>query len=90
MSETPPPPKIEFPCDYRIRVVANSIEGFQAELIEIVRKHDRTFDPATLDQRPSKGGKYTAHSFQIVATGEPQLKALFEDLKATGQVHLVL
>jgi len=26
----------------------------------------------------------------IVATGEPQLKALFEDLKASGRVHMVL
>jgi putative lipoic acid-binding regulatory protein len=26
----------------------------------------------------------------IVATGEPQLKALFEELKASGRVHMVL
>ncbi len=84
------PPKIEFPTDYRIRVVANSIDAFKDELIQIVTRHAPEFDPASMDQRPSKGGKYTAHSFEIVATGEPQLKALFEDLKATGQVHLVL
>ena len=90
MSDTPEAQKIEFPCDYRIRVVANSVDDFEGQLIEIVRRHDDQFNPETLDQRPSKGGKYTAHSFQIVATGEPQLQALFEDLKATGQVHLVL
>lgn len=84
------PPKIEFPCDYRIRVVANSVDSFKPTLIEIVRKHAPEFDEASMDERPSKGGKYTAHSFAIIATGEPQLQALFEDLKATGQVHLVL
>ena len=84
------PPKIEFPTDYRIRVVANSIDSFKDELIQIVTRHAPEFNPASMDQRPSKGGKYTAHSFEIVATGEAQLQALFEDLKATGQVHLVL
>ena len=89
MSE-PTAPKIEFPCPYRIRVVANAVDGFEAQLIEIVRKHAPEFDESTLDMRPSKGGKYNAHSFEIFATGEPQLKALFEDFKATGEVHMVL
>jgi len=90
MSQEPKPPKIEFPTDYRIRVVANSVDSFKPTLIEIVRRHAPEFDTASMDERPSKGGKYTAHSFEIIATGEAQLQALFEDLKATGQVHLVL
>lgn len=89
MSE-PKAPKIEFPLDYGIKVVANTQAGFEAQVIEIASRHDPKFDPATLVANPSSKGKYTAYNFRIWATGEPQLKALFEDFKATGEVHFVL
>ena len=89
MSDTQAP-KIEFPCDYGIKVVANSVEGFEKVVLDIASEHDPQFDPATLVVNPSKTGKYNAYNFRIWATGEPQLKALFEAYKATGEVHFVL
>ncbi|HTN32617.1 MAG TPA: DUF493 domain-containing protein, partial [Marinobacter sp.] len=38
----------------------------------------------------SSKGRYSSVRLTISATGEPQLKALFEDLKASGRVHMVL
>ena len=61
-------------CPYRIRVVANAVDGFEAQLIEIVRKHAE-FDESTLDMRPSKGGKYNAHG-EIYGNWRAAIKSL--------------
>lgn len=89
MSE-PSAPKIEFPLDYGIKVVANSVEGFEAAMTDIIARHDPKFDASTMVRSLSKNGNYTSYRMRIWATGETQLKALFEDLKATGEVHFVL
>jgi uncharacterized protein len=40
--------------------------------------------------KDSSGGRFASVNLTIWATGEPQLKALFDDLKASGRVHMVL
>lgn len=83
-------PKIEFPCDYPIKVVSNNSPDLVAELMAVVRE----FAPATTAEdvslRDSKKGTYTSVTFMIEATGEPQLKALFDALMAHDAVRLVL
>lgn len=86
----PTAPKIEFPLDYGIKVVANSVNGFEQNMIQILGQHDPKFDPASIVRSLSKNGNYTSYRLRIWATGEAQLKSLFEDLKATGEVHFVL
>ncbi|QGG81038.1 DUF493 family protein [Litorivicinus lipolyticus] len=86
----PTAPKIEFPLDYGIKVVANSVDGFHSAMVAIVRQHDPHFDVTSIVISESKNGNYQSYRMRIWATGEPQLKALFEDLKDTGEVHFVL
>lgn len=84
------PPKIEFPCDYPIKVVGDAAEDFQQFVVECVKVHAQLANSAEVRMRESSNGRFLSVTLTIVATGEPQLRAIFEDLKASGRVHMVL
>jgi uncharacterized protein len=85
-----PKPKIEFPCAYPIRVLGRHAEDFTAMVVTIVRRHAPDLPDEHVSVRPSSGGNYVSVQVVITATGSAQLQALFEDLKASGRVELVL
>lgn len=90
-SKDPQPPKIEFPCeDYPVKVVRDSDDRVHEFVLEVMRRHVPDLDEERITQRESRNGKFTSVTFFIVATGEPQLRALFEELKAHPSVHMVL
>lgn len=82
--------KIEFPCAYPIKVMGLDKNDFATAVLAIVQRHDPTLDAATASYRPSRNGKYLAVNVTITATGTTQLKALFDELKASGRVAMVL
>ena len=84
------PPKIEFPCDYTLRIIGDNAVDFQSMVIAVVRVHAPDADESTASLRESRNGNYHSVALTIRATGEPQLAAIFEDLKATGRVQMVL
>ena len=83
------PPKIEFPCDYPIRVMGRAAPDYKDFVVEVMKKHDPSFN-GEAEVKDSRTGKFQSVVVTICATGEPQLKALYEDLKASGRVHMVL
>lgn len=89
MSE-PNAPKIEFPCDYVIKVIGNSAPDFTDFVVEVVEQHAPGIRETDISVTDSSNGRFSSVQLTIVATGEPQLKALFEELKASGRVHMVL
>ncbi|MGI9293405.1 MAG: HP0495 family protein [Pseudomonadales bacterium] len=84
------PPRIEFPCDYPIKVLGEVSAGFEDMVVHIMHKHDPEFDPASATQSDSRNGNYVSIRAVIRATGEDQLQALFAELKQTGRVKMVL
>ena len=84
------PPKIEFPCDYPIKVIGESEPAAVTEIIDIVRKHAPDVTPDQISTRNSREGQFQSVRVQIVATGEDQLKALHAELLALDSVRLVL
>lgn len=89
MSE-PQPPKIEFPCDYVIKVIGTAAPDFREFVMEVAERHAPGISEADITVNDSRQGRFSSVQVKIVATGEPQLKALFEELKASGRVHMVL
>ena len=82
-------PKIEFPCAYPLKIVGNAAPDLRDFVLEVIKKHDPSHDgSATL--RDSKNGNYQAINVTITATGEDQLKAIFDELKASGRIQMVL
>ena len=86
----PDPPKIEFPCDYPIKVLGRSDEDYVSVIFEVFERHSPGFDRSTVSMRASGKGTFTAITITIIATGPDQLSALHEDLMATGRVHMVI
>lgn len=84
------PPKIEFPCDYPIKVLCSSHDELQSIVFEVFERHAPGFDQQTLTVRPSSKGTFTALTITITATGPEQLDALHKDLIATGMVKMVI
>lgn len=88
---TQEPLKIEFPCEnYGIKVIGDAHDEFKQLVFDIIHKHAPDFDESTVQDQFSSNGKYHSIRLKICATGEPQLKAIHDDLKATGRVHMVL
>ncbi|WP_372964955.1 YbeD family protein [Marinobacter sp.] len=86
----PKAPKIEFPCDYIIKVIGDSAPDFTEFVVSVVDKHAPGISTADVSENPSRNGRFLSVRLKMVATGEPQLKALFEELKASGRVHMVV
>lgn len=89
-TDTPPAPKIEFPCDYAIKIVGNNDVEFDREMLDIVETFSPGLDRSKVTHRDSRNGKYRSLHVTIRATGEEQLNDLFVALKATGRVQMVL
>lgn len=81
--------KIEFPCDYPIRIVGYSAPDYKDFVVGVVTNHAPDFD-GQVKMKASSNGKYMSATVVIHATGEPQLKALFEEFKASGRIQMVL
>lgn len=84
------PPKIEFPCDYPIKVLGRSSADFLTTIIDVFEQHAPGFDQSTIQAKDSSKGTFTSLTITITATGPEQLDALHQDLIATGKVQMVI
>jgi putative lipoic acid-binding regulatory protein len=58
--------------------------------MEIVLRHAPDFQPATIEMRPSRQGKYLSLTCVVNATSREQLDALYQELCDHPLVVLVL
>ena len=84
------PPKIEFPCDYPIKVMGRQCAEFETVVIDIIELHAPGIDISRINVKTSSKGTFTSMTVFITATGQPQLEALHGDLMASGLVKMVL
>lgn len=84
------PPQIEFPCDYPIRIFGEASEEFQPRMLAVLEQQKVTFKHDSIRCRPSKAGAFLSLKIVIWAEGKDQLASLFEALKKTGLVKMVL
>ena len=83
-------PKIEFPCDYPIKIIGVNHRTLREIVVEIVRAHAPELAEEDISLRDSREGKYCSVRLSIQATGEPQLKALHTALLKEPLVKLVI
>jgi len=81
---------LAFPCDFPIKVMGRKEPGFAQAVTDIVLKHARDFDPATVQLRPSRQGKYLSVTCVVRATSRDQLDALYRELCDHPAVVMVL
>lgn len=91
MKDIPPEQSlIEYPSAFPIKVMGANVEGFAAAIVQVAQQFDPGFDPATLEQRPSKGGNYLGLTITVTATSREQLDELYRTLSTHPMVKVVL
>ena len=83
-------PKIEYPCEYPIKILGDFGDELQALVMAVVEKHSPGFDRSKIKVRDSKNGNFQAITVVITATGVDQLQNLFDNLKINPLVKIVL
>ncbi|MDX1452115.1 MAG: DUF493 domain-containing protein [Oleiphilaceae bacterium] len=86
----PEAPKIEFPCDYPIKVIGDNGDDFQGLVVSMVRKVAPDFDESTVSLNASRNGTFVSVRFSIRATGKEQLATLHQTLMASKRVKMVI
>lgn len=84
------PPKIEFPCQYPIKVMGEAAPDFKMFVYDTIKKHADGLEHQHVTIRESRTGKFHAVTVTIEATGTTQLEAIFQSLKESGRVKMVL
>lgn len=92
-NNAPIPPEqslIEYPSQFPIKVMGGHVEGFVEAIVSIAKAFDPAFDAATVEQRPSTGGKYLGLTITVTATSREQLDELYRTLTTHPMVKVVL
>ena len=86
----PEPPRLTFPCDYPIKVMARAHPALRAHVDAIVERHAGPIDLTTVVERPSAQHHFVGLTYVIRARSEAQITELFQALKQVSEVLLVL
>ena len=80
----------DFPCDYPIKAMGAASDDFADLVLELIGRHSDQVDVDSLRIRESNGGRYVSVTVTIVATGKPQLEAIYGELRAHDAVLMTL
>ena len=81
---------IEYPSLFPIKVMGLRTDDFAHQIAQVARQFDPSFDPGTIEQRPSSSGKYLGLTITITATSREQLDGLYMALTSHHAVKVVL
>lgn len=84
------PSLIEYPCAFPIKIMGKSQAGFAQAMMQIVIRHAPDFDPASMEMKSSKKGKYLSLTCIIQATSRDQLDDLYRELCDHPMVVMVI
>jgi uncharacterized protein len=88
--EPSPPPLLQFPTDYPIKVVGRTTDSLRARIDAIFAAHVADLDRACTTERFSGNGNFQSISYTIRAVSAAQVTALVTDLKACPDVLMVI
>lgn len=81
---------IQYPSVFPIKVMGAHVEGFVEAMVEIASRFDPGFDPAGIEHRPSRTGRYLGLTLTVTATSRAQLDDLYRALSGHPMVKVVL
>jgi putative lipoic acid-binding regulatory protein len=83
-------PVLAFPCEFPIKVMGKTQAGYAQAVADVVKRHAPDFDPATLEMRSSREGKYLSLTCTVRAVSREQLDELYRELCDHPMVTMVL
>ena len=81
---------ITYPSAFPIKVMGAQVPGYLDAMVAVARQFDPGFDPASIEQRPSSGGKYLGLTLTVTATSREMLDELYRTLSTHPMVRVVL
>ncbi|HEX5206693.1 MAG TPA: DUF493 domain-containing protein [Steroidobacteraceae bacterium] len=87
---TEPPPLLEFPTDYPIKVIGRPSDEFRARVHAIVMHHAPGTEPERVTERLSENGNFLSISYNLRAESREQVEALTADLKSCDGVLMLI
>ncbi|HEY7886844.1 MAG TPA: DUF493 domain-containing protein [Steroidobacteraceae bacterium] len=90
MAMNEPPPLLEFPTDYPIKIIGRPSDEFRARVHAIVLRHSPLIEPERVTERLSENGNFLSISYRIRAESRDQIVALTSDLKGCDGVLMLI
>ncbi len=84
------PQKLEFPCDYPIKVMVRTGAEVRSAVTAVIERHAGAEAAARCSERLSAEGRFAGLTYTIRASGSEHIAALFLDLRSVPGVVLVL
>lgn len=81
---------LKFPCEYPLKISGIYGDDFRSVALGIVHKHVDVADVLSIEERPSKNGKYLGLTYNIRATSKEQLDNLYLELTSCEKVLIAL
>lgn len=81
---------IEYPSQFPIKVMGVHTDDLVHSITQVAKQFDPFFDAATVELRPSSGGKYLGVTIIVTATSREQLDDLYRALTSHPMVKVVL
>ena len=81
---------ITYPSAFPIKVMGLQVDGFEAAVLAVARHFDPALDAASIERRPSSGGRYLGLTVTVTATSRTQLDELYRTLSTHPMVKVVL
>lgn len=90
LEQDPKEGPLTFPCDFTIKAMGRAEPGFDALIVELVRRHVPDLREGAVRIRPSRSGKWLSVSIDLRAESRAQLDAIYQDLSDHEQVVMAL
>ena len=84
------PEKIEFPCDYPVKVVARASQDLREQLDTVFAAHFGSFGAERVAVRESAQANFVSFTYTMVVQDVEQLKALHGALQEHPAVVMVI
>lgn len=80
----------EFPMHYPVKVMGGAEHPLREIVAAILQRHAPGFDPATLTEKPSSGGKYVSVTATVYVERKEQINGMYADFAARTEIRMVL
>lgn len=90
MTTQEPPPLIDFPCFFAIKIMGESSPAFVNAIKELIKSQVPEFKDDDMDMRESSGGKYISLTCNVWVTSQAHLDEVYRSVTAHPMVKYAL
>jgi putative lipoic acid-binding regulatory protein len=90
LDQNAPPPLIEFPCEFPIKVMGETHDTFAQTMIALIQTILPAFNASNVEMRASSAGKYISLTCTVYVESQQQLDDIYRLLSAHPLVKYTL